>query len=76
MRETQDLYRSRGTFSTACNSKEQARSFIYSAQKVEHYIINKRGTLNRLAHHATAYASSLLPTSGVAMWDKEGKDDR
>lgn len=43
MRHTHHLYRSRGTFSMTCNSTEQARSFICSAQKVEHYIINKRG---------------------------------
>lgn len=69
-RQTHDLYRSRGTSSTICNSKEQARSSISLVQKVKHYIIKKREALpNRFVHHATSYASSLLPASGIAMWD-------
>jgi len=58
-----------------CNSKEQTRSFIYLVQKVERYVINE-APANSFVRHAAAYASSLLPTAGIAMWDTERTNHR
>lgn len=64
MRQTHDLQCSRGTFSTTCNSKDQARCFIYFIQKVEHYIIKAAPT------HLT-HSPGLLPCfphRGLLCW--------